>query len=65
MPEEILLDIDEAARRLGMGRSFTYALVLRGDIPSVKLGRSRRVVAAGLEEYVRGRLQEAEGQDSG
>ena len=60
MSEEILLDVDEAARRLGMGRSFTYALVLRGDIPSVKLGRSRRVVAAGLEEYVRLRLAETE-----
>jgi excisionase family DNA binding protein len=62
MSEEILLDVDEAARRLGMGRSFTYALVLRGTLPSVKLGRSRRVVAAGLDAFVRERLRESAGQ---
>jgi len=30
-------------------------------LPSVKMGRSRRVLVRGLEEYVRLRLQEAEG----
>jgi excisionase family DNA binding protein len=52
MSKELLLTIDEAARRLGMGRTFVYMKVLRGAIPSVKLGRSRRVLAAGLAEYV-------------
>jgi excisionase family DNA binding protein len=55
MSDEVLLTVDEAARRLGMGRTYTYTLVLRGELASVKLGRSRRVPVQALQEYV-GRL---------
>jgi excisionase family DNA binding protein len=59
---KLLLTVDEAAQRLGIGRSHTYGYVMRGFIPSVKLGRSRRVPAAALEEFVgRLRLDESEG----
>jgi len=60
MSDEVLISVEEAARRLGVSRSFLYPRVLRGEIASVKLGRSRRVVATGLEEYVRDRLAGAE-----
>jgi excisionase family DNA binding protein len=61
MEGKILLTVDEAAQRLGIGRSHAYVFVMRGLIPSVKLGRSRRVPAAGLEEFVeRLRADEAE-----
>lgn len=53
MSDEYLLTVDEAARRLGMGRTYVYTLVLRGELPSVKLGRSRRVPVQALREYVR------------
>lgn len=56
--DEVLVTVDEAARRLGMGRSYTYQLLLRGELASVKLGRSRRVPVHALEEYVRGLAQE-------
>ncbi len=52
MEEKRLLTIDECARRLGIGRSHTYAYVLRGEIASVKLGRNRRVKLEALEEFL-------------
>ena len=50
--EAILVSVDEAARRLSMGRSKVYDLVLRGEIASVKVGRARRVLTTGIDEYV-------------
>ena len=49
---KLLLTVPEAADRLGLGRSFMYVLVQRGEIPSLKLGRARRVAVAELENYV-------------
>ena len=52
MDDKLLLTVEEAAQRLGIGRSHTYVYVLRGDLPSVKLGRARRVPAIELEGFV-------------
>ena len=52
MEGKLLLTIDEAAQRLGIGRSHAYVYVLRGDIPSVKLGRSRRIPLDALQEFI-------------
>lgn len=53
----LLLTIPQVARRLGLGRSFTYRLVMQGQIPSLKLGAARRVPAKALEEFIAERLQ--------
>ena len=53
MDEKRLLTVDEAAQRLGIGRSHAYIYVLRGELESVKLGRSRRVPAEAVEEFVK------------
>ena len=52
MSDKVLLTVTEAALRLGVGRSFLYNLVTRGEIASVKLGRARRIPVAALEEFV-------------
>jgi excisionase family DNA binding protein len=52
MEEKLLLTVDEAARRLGIGRSHAYVFVLRGEIESVKIGRSRRVPVEAIEQFV-------------
>jgi excisionase family DNA binding protein len=53
MPTEpLLLTFPEAARRLACGRTFLYGLVRRGEIPCVHLGRSARIPAAALDQYV-------------
>ena len=53
MEEKRLLTVDEAALRLGIGRSHAYVYVLRGELESVKLGRSRRVPAEAIEAFVK------------
>ena len=52
MNEKRLLTIDEAAQRLGIGRSHAYVYVLRGELESVKLGRSRRVPVEAIDAFV-------------
>ncbi len=52
MESKLLLTVDEAAQRLGIGRSHAYVFILRGELPSLKLGRSRRVPASALEDFV-------------
>jgi excisionase family DNA binding protein len=52
MEEKRLLTVDDCARRLGIGRSHTYAYVLRGEIASVKLGRNRRITPEALEAFI-------------
>lgn len=51
-PIRLVLTIEEAARRLGIGRTLMYSLVMSGDIESVTIGRLRRVPAECLAEYV-------------
>jgi excisionase family DNA binding protein len=63
MAGKLLLTVDEAAERLGIGRSHAYVYVLRGDLESVKLGRSRRVPVAALDEFIE-RLRAAEGDQT-
>jgi excisionase family DNA binding protein len=47
-----LLRVEEAADWLGLGRTKAYELVYRGTLPSVTIGRSRRVPVAALEAFV-------------
>ncbi|MEV6306085.1 helix-turn-helix domain-containing protein [Actinoplanes sp. NPDC051861] len=47
-----VLTIEQAARRLGIGRTLMYALVSSGEIESVTIGRLRRIPAECLTEYV-------------
>lgn len=47
-----LLRVEEAAAWLGLGRTKTYELVARGELPSVCIGRSRRVPLSALQTFV-------------
>ena len=55
----LLVTVEEAARLLGCGRSFAYNLVLSGQLPTVKLGRLRRVPVGELNRYIADRLTAA------
>lgn len=50
----LLHTVEEAAQRLRLSRAKVYALVMDGTIPSVKVGRSRRILATALEAFARG-----------
>ncbi|MER7815228.1 helix-turn-helix domain-containing protein [Streptomyces sp. NPDC096153] len=57
-PTLLLLTAEEAARRLGIGRTTCYALIASGELESVKVGSLRRIPADALAVYV-ARLREA------
>ena len=59
-PHRGLLRVEEAAEWLGLGRTKAYELVYRGVLPSVTIGRSRRVPFAALKAFVE-RLTEESG----
>lgn len=48
----LVLTIEEAAERLGIGRTLMYALVSAGEVESVRIGRLRRVPTDALDAYV-------------
>jgi excisionase family DNA binding protein len=48
----VLLTVEEAARRLQIGRTTCFRLVMSGDIESVTVGRLRRVPVDALSDYV-------------
>jgi excisionase family DNA binding protein len=57
--EERLLTVPEAARRLGMGKSWAWQRVLDGELPSVKLSQgARRIRPVDLERFIAARLTE-------
>lgn len=48
----LLVTVEEASRLLRIGRTSAYELVMRGLVPSVKIGRRRLVVREGVQKYV-------------
>jgi excisionase family DNA binding protein len=54
-PEDLsplLLTVDEAAQLIRISRSKLYELLQRREIPSIAIGRSRRIPAEGLRNWV-------------
>lgn len=50
--DRLMVTAEEAAEMLGVGRSAVYDLMRSHALPSVKIGRSRRIPMASLREYV-------------
>ena len=52
-PEEITLSIPEAGKRyFGLSRNGSYAAAERGDIPTIRVGKLRRVPIKVLERRI-------------
>jgi excisionase family DNA binding protein len=49
---EVLITVPEAARRLAISRSYLYQCLQRGALPSVRIGRARRIRVTDLEVFV-------------
>ncbi len=50
--EKLAYSVDEAAERLGIGRTLAYDLIREGRLPSLKLGNRRLIARADLEAFV-------------
>jgi len=48
----VLITVDEAARRLSIGRSHIYDQMRRGALRSIHIGRSRRILERDLVRFV-------------
>jgi excisionase family DNA binding protein len=55
-PISLLVTVDEAARRLSIGRSHVYEQIQRRTLRSVRIGRSRRILSRDLEAFIESRL---------
>jgi len=53
MDGQLLFSPEETGQKLKMGRSPVYELIKTGELRSIKIGRSRRVSATAIEEFVR------------
>lgn len=57
--DRLLLTVEEAADRLGIGRSLMYELIGCGQVASIRVGRLRRIPQESLTDYVRAMCDEA------
>ncbi|MGW5244945.1 helix-turn-helix domain-containing protein [Streptomyces sp. NPDC004129] len=48
----VLLTVEEAARRLQIGRTVCYRLISSGELESITVGHLRRVPADAVPEFV-------------
>lgn len=53
LDDSALLRTREACDWLGVGRSTLFELIADGSLPSVKIGRARRVPVGSVRAYVR------------
>lgn len=55
--EPLTCSVQEAAEKLGVGRSKVNELIARGDLESIKIGTSRRIPQAAIAAYIRQRAE--------
>jgi excisionase family DNA binding protein len=55
----VLLTVPVTMHRLSIGRTRLYELMALGEIVAVKVGRSRRVTRASVDDFVARRIAEA------
>ena len=51
LPTRVLLTIEEAAEKLGVGRTLMCKLIRTGDVESVLIGRLRRIHVDAVNRY--------------
>ena len=51
IPQRVLLTAEEAAERLGIGRTLMFKLIRTGEIESVQIHRLRRVPTSAIDDY--------------
>jgi excisionase family DNA binding protein len=59
--QKLLLSPDETCEALGVKRSTLFKMLEAGEIPSIKIGRLRRIPRAGLDDWVQRRIEEQMG----
>ena len=55
-----LLSADDLAQELGVGRTTAYSLLWSGAIPSMKVGRLRKVRREDVEQFIQTLMERGE-----
>ena len=58
-----LVTVAEASVLMGISRSLLYSLVMRGEVPSIKIGRARRIPVTAIDEWIAKQVAEAAEQE--
>ena len=58
---KILLSPEEGREAIGVGRSTMGKLLLRGEIPSFKIGHLRKIPVDGLRDWVKAQASKVDG----
>jgi len=53
MTEPLLYSVNQVAHILSIGRTATYDLIRSGRLQSVKIGASRRIPSAAVDQFLR------------
>ena len=64
-PNRVLLTVEEAANQLRIGRTTAWGLVKNGELPSVQIGRLRRVPSSAVDAFAARLAAEQETTDHG
>ncbi|WP_404192596.1 helix-turn-helix domain-containing protein [Streptomyces tauricus] len=59
MPDDELLTVAEVMARLKLGRSTVYDLIRSRRLPSITIGRCRRIPARALGDYISHEMEAA------
>jgi excisionase family DNA binding protein len=59
--EKQLLTIEETAEVLSLGKTKIYQFINENELITVKFGKSRRVIAKSVEDFIERRLCNADG----
>ncbi|MFH0180814.1 helix-turn-helix domain-containing protein [Streptomyces cacaoi] len=59
MRDDELLTVAEVMGRLKLGRSTIYGLIRTRRLPSVTIGRCRRIPASALRHFIAGEMERA------
>ena len=65
MQDKLLLTPEEAFQALRVGRAKGFQMIASGELPSIKVGRLRRVPIDRLREWIERQTQEQMGVQEG
>jgi len=54
--DALLLRVEEAAPLLRLSRTEVFALIKKGELASIKIGRRRRIPRQALDDYIAAQL---------
>ena len=55
---EPLFTVKQIEQKLGLGHTKIYELLRTGELPSIKIGRSRRVTSEGVKDFIARKVKE-------